>query len=151
MAGKKQTESGSGRTKRDSSKSRQKSPARRDASKSPVKSKSPARNKSPGRRSPGRPKKGSSPSPARSPSRRSPSRNAAIKGQEKVKSLCELLRFITVDCVSYLWFLVKVASDGELSDSDNLELIQEVKEKPKAAVRGRTRHVDVDRDRFKVR
>lgn len=47
-------------------------------------------------------------------------------------------------------FLVKAAHDGDLSDSDFLEPIQDVKEKPKVAVRGRARHLDSDRDRFKV-
>lgn len=37
------------------------------------------------------------------------------------------------------------------SDSDTPDIFPETKEKPKIAVRGRSRNVDIDRDSLKVR
>ncbi|CAH0553347.1 unnamed protein product [Brassicogethes aeneus] len=115
-----------GRSPGRKSPSRTKSPSRAEK-KSPVINKSPARN-----RSPGRVKKAESPSRS-SPSRRSPARQSS-KSQEEPKSVSRRKQIVI---------------DSE-EDSDYVEPTKEVKEKPKATVRGRTRRIDIEIEPVKI-
>ncbi|CAH1967874.1 unnamed protein product [Acanthoscelides obtectus] len=143
------------------SKSGEKSSTER--SKSPGRPKSPSRNKSPGRppksppkakkdvpkrpgtptrlvsrtKSPARPKTSSPPTTStpiqvpkkRSPIRKSPSRGGGKESEEKDLRPRRQKTYIDTD-----------------TDSDTQEIVPEVKEKPKAAVRGRARKMDKESD-----